>query len=147
MMAQLGHMPLSCLQPRVVSSAKSVLLPPITAAEPPVLPATDWSKWDNLQPVLIACVPTSGYFAAGGIAGIISRSTTAPLDRLKVYLIAQIKAPEKGLKAAARLSPLQAVNQSWLVLANASKELWAAGGMRSLFAGTFRCPVFLYFSF
>src|ERR1700709_1327999 len=38
--------------------------------------------------LLTQVFPDPGYFAAGGLAGVISRTATAPLDRLKVYLIA-----------------------------------------------------------
>ena len=71
----------------------------------------------------------------GGISGIVSRTTTAPLDRLKVYLIAQTKNAEQTLQAAKSGAPLAALRGAWATSANAIKELWAAGGMRSLFAG------------
>ncbi len=80
-----------------------LVVPEVTAAEPDVLPASDWTKWENLHMVLIACIPSTGYFAAGAIAGIVSRTATAPLDRLKVYLIAQTKS-----SAPVRLSDLTA---------------------------------------
>ncbi|KIW06714.1 hypothetical protein, variant [Verruconis gallopava] len=76
-----------------------------------------------------------GYFVAGGISGIVSRTTTAPLDRLKVYLIAQTKNAEQTLNAAKSGAPLAALRGAWRTSANAMKDLWAAGGMRSLFAG------------
>ncbi|GME23117.1 Calcium-binding mitochondrial carrier SAL1 [Neofusicoccum parvum] len=77
-----------------------------------------------------------GYFVAGGLAGIVSRTTTAPLDRLKVYLIAQTTSTaETAVHAAKSGAPLAAVKNGAMSLVTATKELWAAGGMRSLYAG------------
>jgi solute carrier family 25 (mitochondrial phosphate transporter), member 23/24/25/41 len=70
------------------------------------------------------CPFSAGYFIAGGLAGMVSRTATAPLDRLKVYLIAQTGTKEAAVAAAKEGAPLQAV-----------KHLWKAGGIRSLFAG------------
>ncbi|KAK8250539.1 calcium dependent mitochondrial carrier protein-like protein [Phyllosticta capitalensis] len=91
-----------------------------------------WRK--HVEPVLIACVPNPGYFVAGGLAGIISRTTTAPLDRLKVYLIAQTRNTDtvQAAKSGAALTALRKGAQSLVV---ATKELWATGGIRSLYAG------------
>ena len=80
-------------------------------------------------------VPNLGYFAAGGLSGITSRTVTAPLDRLKVYLIAQTGSAEDAVQAAKKGAPLQATKHGVSTLWNACKELWAAGGIRSLFAG------------
>jgi solute carrier family 25 (mitochondrial phosphate transporter), member 23/24/25/41 len=76
-----------------------------------------------------------GYFIAGGLAGMISRTATAPLDRLKVYLIAQTNPKTAVVKAAKDGAPLQAVRNFGRPLFDACRELWKAGGMRSLFAG------------
>ena len=77
----------------------------------------------------------TGYFVAGGLAGMISRTATAPLDRLKVYLIAHIENKPAAMDAVKQASPTQAVKHLGRPLIEASKELWAAGGIRSLFAG------------
>jgi len=76
-----------------------------------------------------------GYFVAGGVSGITSRTVTAPLDRLKVYLIAQTTNTNDALQAAKSGAPVQAGRQGMRTLINACKDLWAAGGIRSLFAG------------
>ena len=80
-------------------------------------------------------LPDPGYFAAGGIAGVISRTATAPLDRLKVYLIANTGNVKDSLSAAKKGDAVQAVKQVGRPLIDATKELWRAGGVRSLFAG------------
>ena len=84
---------------------------------------------------LIDFVPDVGYFIAGGISGITSRTATAPLDRLKVYLIAQTGNSKEALEAAKHGAAVKAASSGFRTLTNAMKELWAAGGMRSLFAG------------
>lgn len=81
-------------------------------------------------------VPDPGYFLAGGISGVASRTTTAPLDRLKVYLIAQTGTNE-AVQAVKHGAPAAAAKSSANTLVKACKELWAAGGIRSLFAGEF----------
>jgi solute carrier family 25 phosphate transporter 23/24/25/41 len=97
---------------------------------------SDWSQKPNLIPVLISDrFPQIGYFLAGGAAGIVSRTTTAPLDRLKVYLIAQTDTTTETLRAAKSGHITQALRGAWNTAVKAQKELWAAGGVRSLFAG------------
>lgn len=94
-------------------------------------------SWEKVKAVLIDCAPNTGYFWVGALAGIASRSTTAPLDRLKVYLIAQTGTNTQVVEGAKKGSPAQLLRGFWGSLANASKELWAAGGIRSLFAGMY----------
>lgn len=80
-------------------------------------------------------VPSPGYFIAGATSGIASRTTTAPLDRLKVYLIAQTGVAQEAVEAAKSGKAVLATKHSANTLFRACQELWAAGGIRSLFAG------------
>lgn len=92
-------------------------------------------KEDEEQLKLTDLIPDVGYFIAGGLSGITSRTATAPLDRLKVYLIAQTGPKESAVMAVKNGAPLQATKQGAAAMYQACQELWLAGGIRSLFAG------------
>lgn len=99
-----------------------------------------WLSYRYLEEVLTETTPHVGYFLAGGMAGVVSRTATAPFDRLKVYLIAQThtnSAKSAAINAVKAGAPVKAVGWlSWPIV-EATKELWRAGGIRSLFAGAF----------
>lgn len=77
----------------------------------------------------------SGYFLAGGLASVTSRTLTAPIDRLKIYLISETysKRPTWQYLKNGRL--LKAAQSASNGLTDASKSIWQAGGVRSLWAG------------
>ncbi|KAI8955275.1 mitochondrial carrier domain-containing protein [Xylaria longipes] len=86
--------------------------------------------------VLINYIPDPGYFIAGAVAGGISRTTTAPLDRLKVYLLVNTKSETNAaLKAAKNGRVSQAFKNAGRPLLVAVSELYKSGGMRGFFAG------------
>lgn len=102
----------------------------------------EWNGRGDRSKVLAACtqmltlhLPEPGYFAAGGIAGMVSRTATAPLDRLKVFLIAQTSPAEVAMDHVKDGAPIKAAKHFGKPLVDAFKELWKAGGIRSLFAG------------
>lgn len=88
--------------------------------------------------LLTDLLPDAGYFISGGIAGFTSRTATAPLDRLKVYLIAQTGVKKATVDAVKSRSAVKAVKAAARPLVSACIELWRMGGIRSLFAGRFR---------
>lgn len=85
--------------------------------------------------LLTDMLPQSGYFLAGGIAGVVSRTATAPFDRLKVYLIAQTGVKNEAVKAMKEGAPVETLKKTSRPLIEATKSLWRMGGIRSLFAG------------
>ncbi|KAI9770613.1 MAG: hypothetical protein M1840_003205 [Geoglossum simile] len=85
---------------------------------------------ENINTVLTTF--QSGYFLAGGVAGAVSRTSTAPFDRLRVYLIAQTNGVVKAAKQGEAAQAARGVGRP---LIDALKAIWKAGGVRSLFAG------------
>ncbi|KAF5008287.1 hypothetical protein FDECE_5425 [Fusarium decemcellulare] len=81
-------------------------------------------------------VPDPGYFLAGAIAGGVSRTATAPLDRLKVYLLVNTTSRAETAGAALRQGrPLAALKNAAKPFTDAVRDLVRSGGVRSLFAG------------
>lgn len=90
----------------------------------------------SLKSKLTSYVPDPGYFIAGAAAGGLSRTATAPLDRLKVYLLVNTRSStDTAVSALKQGKPLVALRNAGKPFGDAVKDLWRAGGMRSLFAG------------
>lgn len=80
--------------------------------------------------------PDPGYFLAGAIAGGVSRTATAPLDRLKVYLLVNTTISSETAAAAIKQGrPIAAVKNAFRPISDAVKDLFLNGGVRSFFAG------------
>lgn len=79
-----------------------------------------------------------GYFLAGGLAGVVSRTCTAPFDRLKVYLIAQSGTPiQQTVKTAVGTAAASSAktNNTSGPIRSALRTLWKQGGVRAFFVG------------
>jgi len=115
--------------------------------EPPPLPVSispasseeahyEEARTELTKSGLTILLPKSGYFVAGAVAGGVSRTATAPLDRLKVYLLVNTKtAASVVLDAAKKGQPLTAVRSAGRPVAEAIAALYKAGGLRTFFAG------------
>ncbi|KAM0515039.1 hypothetical protein ACHAPE_006361 [Trichoderma viride] len=80
--------------------------------------------------------PHPGYFLAGAIAGGVSRTATAPLDRLKVYLLVNTTSgAETAIGALKQGRIIDALKNAARPFSDAMKDLYRSGGIRSFFAG------------
>ncbi|KAL6889894.1 mitochondrial carrier domain-containing protein [Trichoderma longibrachiatum] len=80
--------------------------------------------------------PHPGYFLAGAIAGGVSRTATAPLDRLKVYLLVNTNSgTETAVGALKKGRIIDALRNASRPFSEAVKDLYRSGGLLSFFAG------------
>lgn len=80
--------------------------------------------------------PDPGYFLAGAIAGGVSRTATAPLDRLKVYLLVKTTVgQETAIGALKQGRPIAALKNGIRPFSDAVTDLYMKGGLRGFFAG------------
>ena len=91
---------------------------------------------ESAEPRLTEFLPDPGYFLAGAISGGVSRTATAPLDRLKVYLLVNTQpGANAAVDAAKKGSFAKVLKYSGKPISDAIMSLWKAGGFRTFFAG------------
>lgn len=85
---------------------------------------------------LTGLLPDAGYFLAGAVSGGVSRTATAPLDRLKVFLLVNTKPKSTTTVEAVKSGqPLSALRNAGSPIYDAIRTLWRAGGIKTFFAG------------
>lgn len=78
------------------------------------------------------------YFLAGGISGVISRTCTAPFDRIKVFLIARTDLGSTMLNSREDLllkNPKANINKIRSPIIKAITSLYRQGGIKSFYVG------------
>lgn len=85
---------------------------------------------------LTTFIPHPGYFVAGAIAGGVSRTATAPLDRLKVYLLVNTSNQTVDFAALKQKRPGGIIKNAIRPIGDAVRDLFRSGGLKGFFAGT-----------
>ncbi|SCU94150.1 LAFA_0F20186g1_1 [Lachancea sp. 'fantastica'] len=79
-----------------------------------------------------------GFFVAGGVSGVVSRTCTAPFDRIKVFLIARTDLSSTFLNSKDRVlqhNPSADVAKIKSPLVKAATSLYRQGGIRAFYVG------------
>ena len=79
-----------------------------------------------------------GYFITGGISGVISRTCTAPLDRIKVFLIARSDLSSTLLNTTQEVlarNPNAKIEKIQSPIVKAIRTLYHEGGLKAFYVG------------
>lgn len=91
---------------------------------------------EAVNSTLTDLLPDAGYFLAGAVSGGVSRTATAPLDRLKVYLLVNTRSSSTAVTdLATQGRPIVALRSSGGPIIEAVTSLWKTGGLKTFFAG------------
>jgi solute carrier family 25 phosphate transporter 23/24/25/41 len=142
--ATVRYGPAVTITPQVLTEA-AVKRPPLQyegaqqSGAPQVSDIVEEEETAGITTRLTDLLPEPGYFLAGAVSGGVSRTATAPLDRLKVYLLVNIKPQANvALDAAKSGRPLAALRNAGGPIVDAVVSLWKTGGLRTFFAGMLR---------
>lgn len=93
-----------------------------------------FGRTGKVAPASLCLQHTTGYFATGALASVVSRTATAPLDRLKIYFICQTANPAtSSVSSGRRLAGVaHAASSVWM---QSTRNIWRVGGIRSLWSG------------
>ncbi|KAJ3021974.1 hypothetical protein HKX48_007352 [Thoreauomyces humboldtii] len=86
---------------------------------------------DNLRAPESVAQQRIRYFLCGGLSGAVSRTVTAPLDRLKVLLVTQTAVPWAGPGAP----PVVSTPTSTGAIIGGIRRIYQQGGIRSFYRG------------
>jgi len=138
------HSPVAAILDQETNGASEKLVPPIKGLKQPdiahlsTIPDIQDSQEaeEAVKQKLTDLLPDAGYFLAGAVSGGVSRTATAPLDRLKVYLLVNTKAsPTVAAQLVKQGHPIVALRNAGGPITEAVRTLWNAGGIRTFFAG------------
>ncbi|KAJ3882887.1 mitochondrial carrier [Lentinula edodes] len=108
-------------------------LRPLNADQSPPVPAPyDGEEEDELDPEQDPAVihhAALRFLLAGGIAGAVSRTCTAPFDRLKIFLITRPQ--DLGVSSLSSAPTVNGVK----AIGNAITRIYAEGGLRAFWTG------------
>lgn len=90
-----------------------------------------------IETTLTSYLPEPGYFIAGAAAGGVSRTATAPLDRLKVFLLVNTQSKPGAIDAVKGGEAVQALRATGRPIRDAIVNLYKTGGFRTFFAGKY----------
>ena len=141
--AAIGYGPATAVSPQVLTDAavKRPILHQYEGAEQSGAPEDvsvliEEEDPERVSTRLTDLLPEPGYFLAGAVSGGVSRTATAPLDRLKVYLLVNTKTgTDAAVVAAKHGRPLIALRNAGGPIIDAIVSLWKTGGIRTFFAG------------
>lgn len=123
----------------LLSRAKTLpenFVPPFHTSEHDSFDEDDEEEWEDDDPhasffAMVGHSQAFKFLLAGGLAGAVSRTATAPFDRLKVFLITSSGLPSAPSDASASQKSKKGIQ----ALMRAITQIYSEAGIRSFWVG------------